>query len=60
MGIVINIKIIYVILVVGYVYVVSCLWEGDVYMYGVQGGCKDIVYQFIYNNFNIQVRVFIY
>lgn len=35
MGIVINIKIIYVILVVGYVYVVSCLWEGDVYMYGV-------------------------
>ncbi|KAL3862364.1 hypothetical protein ACJMK2_008335 [Sinanodonta woodiana] len=30
-------------------------WEGDIAMEGVDGGCKDIAYQLIYDNADIQV-----
>lgn len=57
MGIVTNTKITHATPAAGYAHAASRLWEGDVHMHGVQGGCKDIAHQLIYNNSNIQVRV---
>lgn len=55
MGIVTNTKITHATPAAGYAHAASRLWEGDVHMHGVQGGCKDIAHQLIYNNSNIQV-----
>lgn len=60
MGIVTNTKITHATPAAGYAHAASRLWEGDVHMHGVQGGCKDIAHQLIYNNSNIQVSLFIF
>ena len=57
MGIVTNTKITHATPAAGYAHAASRLWEGDVHMHGVTGGCKDIAHQLIYNNTNIQVDI---
>lgn len=53
-GVVIFMRLIYVILVVIYVYLVYRNWELDVDVIDeVCGKCCDIVYQLIYNNSDI-------
>lgn len=49
------VRFIYVIFVVIYVYLLDRNWELDVDIGLVNGVCKDIVQQFIDNNYDIQV-----